>query len=170
MSEMSDVSSASPGVRLATATDVAAIERLVQDAYGHYVERLGYAPGPMLDDYAERVRQAQAWVIEEDGAITALLVLIGAPGHILVDNVAVRPENQGRGFGRRLLDFAEAEARRRGETELRLYTHVLMHENIALYRRCGWTEYARGEQAGFPRVFMLKPVASAGPGAAARAY
>ena len=34
----------------------------------------------------------------------------------------------------------------------------VMHENIALYTRLGWQETGRGEQAGFQRVFMRKPV------------
>ena len=48
-----------------------------------------------------------------------------------LDNVAVAGNFQGKGIGRRLIDFAEAEARRRGFGEIRLYTHQTMHENIA---------------------------------------
>jgi hypothetical protein len=34
-----------------------------------------------------------------------------------------------------LIAFAEVEAQRLGHAELRLYTHVTMTENIALYAR-----------------------------------
>ena len=38
-----------------------------------------------------------------------------------------------RGIGRRMIAFAESEARRLGFAEIRLYTHEKMIENIALY-------------------------------------
>jgi hypothetical protein len=56
------------------------------------------------------------------------------------------------------MQFAEKEASRRGYGELRLYTHVTMTENIAMYLALGWQETGRGEQAGYQRVFFRKPV------------
>ena len=147
-----------PVIRRAVVADVPAIERIVHDAYMKYVDRIGKPPGPMLDDYAARVAAGEVSVCAEGDAIAGILVLEPAADHLLLDNIAVAPAWQGRGVGRLLLDFADAEARRVGHAELRLYTHVLMHENIALYTKLGWQEYGRGEQAGFQRVFMRKPV------------
>ena len=146
-----------PLIRRAVAADVPAIERIVHDAYVKYVARIGKPPGPMLDDYAARVAAGEVSVCAEDGDLAGILVLEPAADHLLLDNIAVAPGWQGRGVGRLLLDFADAQARRAGYTELRLYTHVLMHENIALYTHLGWQEYGRGEQSGFQRVFMRKP-------------
>lgn len=145
-------------IRPAVAADVPAITSVVHDAYVKYVARIGKPPGPMLDDYAARVAAGQAWVCVEGDAVAGILVLEPEPDHLLLDNIAVAPAWQGKGVGRMLMEFADAEARRAGFAELRLYTHVLMHENIALYARTGWEEYARGEQAGFQRVFMRKRV------------
>jgi GNAT superfamily N-acetyltransferase len=145
-------------VRPAVAADVPAIAAVVHDAYVKYVARIGRQPGPMLDDYAARMTAGQVWVCAEDVAVAGILVLEPEADHLLLDNIAVAPAWQGRGVGRMLLDFADAEARRAGFGELRLYTHVLMHENISLYARLGWEEYARGEQEGFQRVFMRKRV------------
>lgn len=143
-------------IRPAVAADVPAIARIVHDAYVKYVARIGREPGPMLDDYAARVAAGEVSVCVEADRIVGVLVLLPAAGYLLLDNIAVEPAWQGRGVGRMLLDFADAEARRRGYAELRLYTHALMHENQALYTRLGWQEYARGEQNGFQRVFMRK--------------
>ena len=55
-----------------------------------------------------------------------------------------------------LIDFAEAEARRRGFAEIQLYTHALMTENIALYRRIGFVETHRVSEKGYDRVYMSK--------------
>ncbi len=74
----------------------------------------------------------------------------------LLDNIAVLPDWQGKGHGRALIEFAESEARRRGWQELRLYTHALMTENIALYRRIGFTETRRVSEMGYDRIYMTK--------------
>ena len=150
-------------VRPAIAADVPVIESIVHDSYVKYVDRIGRKPGPMLDDYPALVVAGEVSVCAEGDAIAGILVLQDQPDHLLLDNIAVAPAWQGKGAGRMLLDFADAEARRRGFGELRLYTHVMMHENIALYTRLGWEEYARGEQAGFQRVFMRKPVSASTP-------
>ena len=143
-------------IRPARPEDADAVRRLVRDAYGHYVARLGKPPGPMLDDYAERIADGQAWVLEDDGALAGLLVLEDVADALLLDNVAVAPAAQGRGHGRALVAFAEAEARRRGHARLRLYTNVLMTENLALYGRLGFQETAGVSEKGYERVYMAK--------------
>jgi ribosomal protein S18 acetylase RimI-like enzyme len=132
--------------------------RMVASAYHKYIERIGKPPGPMLDDYAERVRAHSAWVAEADGAVAGLIVLLPEGDHLLLDNVTVDPARQGRGIGRAMLDFAEREAVRHGYAELRLYTHETMTENIAMYAALGWDETGRGEQGGYQRVFYRKQV------------
>jgi len=112
----------------------------------------------MDDDYAHHIEVGEVFVLEGDGAIAALAVLIEAPDHLLLDNVAVDPALHGSGLGRRMIDFAEAEARRRGLPELRLFTHERMHRNIALYGQLGFVETHRATENGFRRVFMTKLV------------
>jgi len=147
-------------IRPADAADLPAIERIVRDAYTKYIERIGKPPGPMLDDYPPHVRAHQAWVLERNGAVAGLIVLLAEDDHLLLDNVAVDPAHAGHGLGRELMEFAEAEARRRGYRELRLYTHQKMTENVAMYHHLGWEETGRGTEAGYARVFFRKPVTS----------
>ncbi|MGA8197911.1 MAG: GNAT family N-acetyltransferase [Acetobacteraceae bacterium] len=143
-------------IRAAKAADVEAMQSIVNSAYRHYVERIGKPPGPMLDDYVTRIADQQAWVLEDAGEIVGILVLDQGPTELLLDNVAVLPERQAKGFGRALIAFAEAEAHRRGFGELRLYTHALMRENIELYRRIGFVETHRSSEKGYDRVYMTK--------------
>lgn len=108
-------------IRPATSEDRVAIEAIVRAAYAVYIPRMGKPPGPMLDDYAALIAAGSVSVIEEsDGSLAALIVLIPKDDHLLLDNIAVRPDRQGRGFGRVLIQFAEDEARRLGFAELRL--------------------------------------------------
>ena len=148
-------------IRRAEPEDRAAIESIVRAAYAVYIPRIGKPPGPMLDDYAALIADGIVSVIEEaDGEIAALIVLLAKPDHLLLDNIAVRPNRQARGFGRALIAFAEHEAKRLGFNAIRLYTHRTMIENIALYTRLGFAETGRAEQQGYNRVFMAKALAS----------
>ncbi len=146
------------GIERAGTADIAAIEDLVRRAYTKYIERIGKPPGPMLEDYRARVAEGAVWVLREGGKIAGVLVLLPEPDHLLLDNVAIDPDAQGRGHGRSLIAFAEAEAKRLGFAELRLYTHAKMHENVALYPRLGFTETHRAREAGYDRVFFRKRV------------
>jgi GNAT superfamily N-acetyltransferase len=144
----------------AVPADRAAVEAIVQAGYSPYIARIGKPPGPMLDDYAALIVQGAVSVLEDVGSeIAAIIVLVPKPDHLLLDNIAVSPDRQGQGFGRRLIEFAEAEARQLGHRELRLYTHEKMTENIALYMRIGFVETGRGHAAGYDRVFMTKRLA-----------
>jgi len=153
-------------IRRAEPRDRVAVEAIVTAAYSPYVQRIGKPPGPMLDDYGRLIDQGAVSVLEEaDGPVAALIVLLPESDHLLLDNVAVRPDRQGEGIGRRLIAFAENEARRLGCAELRLYTHATMTENIALYVRLGFEETGRGHQAGYDRVFMTKRIDTLGTSA-----
>lgn len=143
-------------LRPATAADAAGISECVRAAYTHYVERIGTPPGPMLDDYHQVVRDHRAYVIDDDGRVVGVLVLMDKEGGLLLDNVAVLPSRQGEGIGRRLIEHAESEARRLGHRHLDLYTHQKMTENIAMYARNGYEEIDRRTERGFPRVYMRK--------------
>ena len=148
-------------IRPAAAGDGPALYDLVQRAYAVYVPRFGLRPAPMDADYDALVHDGQVWVADEDGAIAGLIVLEAGPGYLLVENVAVEPERQGAGVGRALLAFAEEQGRGTGLTEVRLYTHVKMTENQALYARLGYREIGRQVEAGFERVYLAKTLGGA---------
>ena len=153
-------------LRCAEAADAVAVAACVQRAYARYAARLPYPPKPVLADYRAAVQETSTWLLEDsDGQCVGVLVLIEKPDHLLLDNVAVDPAWQKRGLGRRLLEFAEAEARRLGLDEVRLYTNALMTENRALYARIGYQEYDRRDVGGRDAVFMRKTLGAAVRGA-----
>lgn len=145
-------------VRPAREGEEDAIRGLVRRAYAMYVPRMGKEPGPMMDDYAARIADGAAYVLESGGAMCGALVLLNFPGYMLLDNVAIDPACQGMGLGRILIDFAEGEALRRGYPEIRLYTHETMTENIAMYPRLGYEESHRVTEKGYARVYMRKQI------------
>jgi len=148
-----------PSIRPATTVDLDAIQQIVREAHTHYIARIGREPGPMLDDYGALISEGRVRVIEHAGVVQGLLVLIPQPDDaMLLDNIAVSPRAQGLGLGRALLEFAEQTAKEAGYRSIKLYTHEMMTENIALYSRIGYAETHRIEEKGLRRVYMLKPL------------
>ncbi|HEU0219016.1 MAG TPA: GNAT family N-acetyltransferase [Stellaceae bacterium] len=144
-------------IRRATPADRDAVERIITEAYAVYIGRMGKPPGPMLNDYGALIAAGTVHVLKpDDQPIAAVIVLLEKADHLLLDNIAVRRDRQGQGLGRQLIAFVEDEARRLGFAEIRLYTHVTMVENIALYMRLGFVETGRGRDGGYDRVFMAK--------------
>lgn len=145
--------------RSARPEDTAAVAACIDAAYRHYIERIGGPPGPMTEDYAEVIRTRRVTVSESDGIIVGVLVLAVTGEGFLLDIVAVHPSRQGTGLGKALLQLAEAEARRGGFESIYLYTHEKMIENLALYSKIGYVEYATRTEKEFARVYMRKPLA-----------
>ena len=142
--------------RSADNRDAPGVAACVKAAYGHYVERIGRAPGPMTEDYAKVIRERRVTVAESGSGIVGVLVLAVTEDGFLLENVAVEPAHRGKGLGKTLLEFAEAEARREGFGSIYLYTHEKMTENLALYAKIGYVEYKRRVEKGLARVYMRK--------------
>lgn len=130
----------------------------VRRAYAPYVPRIGREPAPMNTNYAALIANGEVHVLELNPreGIRGVLVLRLQRGGMFIENIAVDPDYQRRGLGRRLLAFAEEHARAAGTDEMHLYTNEAMHENIALYQRLGYEIVDRREDEGFHRVFMRK--------------
>jgi ribosomal protein S18 acetylase RimI-like enzyme len=144
--------------RSATTGDAAKVTTLVNNAYRHYEQRIGMLPRPMTDDYAEVIKNCRVTLAEHDQNILGLIVLTVTDEGFLIDNVAVDPSYRGKGIGKALLAFAEAEARLAGFDSIYLYTHEKMTENLALYARIGYVEYDRRSQGNFSLVYMRKRI------------
>ena len=80
-----------PQIRAASTEDVPAIADIVDQAYRHYIARIGRPPGPTLEDYGTLVSEGAVWVLEEGAVIAAIIVLLPAPNYLLLHNIAVSP-------------------------------------------------------------------------------
>ncbi len=143
-------------IRRATLDDIPGMIDCVNQAYEHYIERLGKPPGPMLDDYENRIKNDEAYVIRSDDIVVGVLVLIIDEERCLLDNVAVSNQAQGQGLGKKLVAFAEARAAQLGFDAIELYTHELMTENVEIYEKWGYSIVRRITEKGFDRIYMRK--------------
>ncbi len=112
----------------------------------------------MLENYGRLIANGHVHVLDKHGLVQGLIVLIPDKDAMLLDNIAVIPDAQGSGLGRRMLEFAESAAKDAGFHAINLYTNEAMTENIQLYARIGYTETHRAEENGLRRVYMVKPL------------
>ena len=148
----------SGSIRPAEGRDVAAVAGCVRASYAKYVERIGKEPAPMRRDHTAAIEAGETYVLIEDRELVGTMEVRAEKDHLFVGSVAVRPERQGEGFGRRLMAFAEGMAARESLAEIRLYTNEKMWENLAFYGRLGFEETHRKLDGGYRRVFLRKRV------------
>ena len=151
-------------IRLAESDDVAAIRALVEAAYAVYLPRLERPPAPVLADYPALVDAGEAWIGIANGHMVGVLVIRAGDDALELENVAVDPAFQGRGYGRALIAFAEERARELGVPSVTLYTNEVMVENLRLYPRLGFVEMDRRVEDGFRRVYFQKSLDAQGRG------
>ncbi len=146
-------------LRRATPGDAAAVRALVRAAYAKWVPIIGREPVPMTADYDAAVRDHIIDLLIVDDSLVALIELVVEPQCVFIENVAVRPDQAGRGHGRVLLAHALALARSLGRKRLRLYTNKLMGKNIVFYQNLGYAVDREETTADGRRiVHMSRPV------------
>ena len=97
-------------IRPALLEDAVAIRALTRAAYAKWVPLIGREPLPMQADYERAVGEHTIDLMIVNGALVGLIEMMLQPDHLWIENVAVAPEQQGRGFGRLLLDHGERRA------------------------------------------------------------
>ena len=163
-------------IRPAVSYDCDRLTELAAMAYEPYLKRMDKKPAPMTEDYAKRVTEGCVFVLEVRSAwltgkqsdseprifssasptIVGFIVLLAKKETLLLDNIAVDPAAQGRGYGKKLMAFAEEHALKTGFRRIILYTNEVMIENLQLYPRLGYTETHRAKEGGFNRVYFSK--------------
>lgn len=145
-------------IRPAHESDLAGIQSCARKAYAMYIGRMDREPAPVHADFASQIARGCVDLATCDSRFAGYVVFYAEGDHVHLENIAVPPEYQGQGIGRRLIDHVERAAREAGYGAVELYTNAAMAENLALYPKLGYVEVGRGHEAGFNRVFFRKPV------------
>ena len=133
-----------PTIRVATAEDIDAIASLTRAAYAKWTPVIGREPLPMKADYREAFKVHCFHLLLADEEVAALIETVACADSLLIENVAVLPAFQKRGYGRALLAHAERLAAEAGLPSVRLYTNARFEENVRLYASLGY-EFEREE-------------------------
>ena len=148
-------------IRRACQVDAADIRELTRSAYAKWIPVIGREPVPMVADYDRAVREHMIDLLFVGAELVALIETVNRADHLLIENVAVAPSFQGRGYGRLLLDHAERLAASLGLPEIKLYTNQRFVTNVELYGRLGYTIDRAEPFMGSAKVHMSKRVAAA---------
>jgi ribosomal protein S18 acetylase RimI-like enzyme len=92
------------------------------------------------------IEDGKAWVLVEGREVLGMLTMRTEEDHLSVQIVAVWPDRQGEGLGRRLMAFVDEETRNRNLSEIRLYTNKKMWENLVFYERLRFEERSAGSK------------------------
>lgn len=149
-------------IRRARAGEEEAVLGCVLAAYARYVERIGREPAPMLADYAALIARGAVYLLPGETGPRGVIVMMPDTDGLFLENIAVHPDFQGRGLGRRLMAFFEASARRQHLAAVHLYTNEAMTENLGFYTGLGFREVARRTEDSYRRVFFRKELEEVG--------
>ena len=147
-------------LRTAREQDADAVRTLTRQAYAKWVEMTGREPLPMRVDYAQAIAKHRFDLLYAADILVALIETVADGDHLLIENVAVAPGAQGRGFGKRLLKHAEELAASSGLQGTRLYTNKLFVANLRLYEALGYRVDREEELNGGIAVHMSKACAA----------
>lgn len=115
-----------------------------------------------LDSLREKARAEMAYAAIEDGRLLGCIFCKPEPPDCLyIGKLAVAPEAQRKGVGRRLLEAATEYAVAQGLSCLRLETRIELTENHGVFARWGFVRSADGIHPGFSRttfIEMRKPI------------
>lgn len=135
--------------------DATGLSDCMISAYNTYLDRMnGKKLPPMEVDYLEEIKNYPTWVVKDDNKIIGGLIMVFENEYASIANISVAPDFQRKGIGGLLMSFAEKNAKNRGYSKLQLATHVLLTENIEIYKHLGWIEVDRD----LNRVYFQKSI------------
>lgn len=157
--------------------DAAAIAGLKAAVAEHLTER--YGPGHWSRAASERgvlsgMRHARMLLARSGAELVGVLRLARrkpwaidpaqftpVPRPLYLTDMAVAPQSQGRGYGRHLLEEAEAVARSDEADALRLDAYDAPAGGGPFYARCGYAEVGRVSYRGTPLIYYERVLAPA---------
>lgn len=107
-----------------------------------------------LEEVRAELSDRAGFTARMDGRLVGAIRTQETPELLLIGRIAIAPDMQGEGIGRRLLDAAETAS---AAPEAELFTGSLSEANIRLYEKCGYSEHERVPQDdGTDQIFLRK--------------
>lgn len=109
-----------------------------------------------LASLAQKALSEIAFVAIEENRLVGCVFLKPEADCLYVGKLAVAPDQQGKGVGRRLLGLAETVARELNLPTLRLETRIELVGNHATFGRWGFQKTAERSHPGFDRITFIE--------------
>ncbi len=130
------------------------VRALILDAFAYMDSRIN-PPSSALRLTAQSMKadadKGALLIAERAGDLVGCVFAQVKGDALYIGKLAVRPGLHGAGIGRKLVDAARAEARRRGLRMLELQTRVELTENHATFARMGFVKTGETAHEGFDR-------------------
>ncbi len=150
-------------IRLAVMDEAEEIAQILVGAFGplrgKYTTGAFAAVTPDADEIRDRFEEGPIWVALVEGKMVGTVSVLPEPDWLYIRSMAVLPETQGLGIGRKLLSVVEHYAVETGFSRLYLYTTYFLKGAIRLYESSGFThdrDTLADEWHGVPGVGMDK--------------
>lgn len=95
-------------------------------------------------------------LMTEDYINEVLMTEAADEGEFYIDSLAVAPDYQGKGYGKKLLSYAERVAQIKGYAKLSLLADVNNHHAIHIYKRMGFEVESTKRLLGHDFLKMIK--------------
>lgn len=114
-----------------------------------------------VESLRDKAGRETVFLALQDGRIAGCVFALERAGDFYVGKLAVAPELQGQGIGRRLMQAVEDLARSRNTSAIELQTRIELTANHATFARLGFHETERTAHEGYDRptsIAMSKEV------------
>lgn len=125
----------------ATEADVPLLVSIIHSAFEEYRGRLDPPSGAHSEDESSiraKLAGETAVLAAVEGEPVAAVFYQLCPDHVYLHRLAVLPNQRGRGLGRRLVDYVEAQALILERPRVQLGVRLALPENLAYYERLGY--------------------------------
>lgn len=141
-------------IREATTSDIDAILELTKACAKHMISKGIFQWNehyPHRAAFENDVKRGELFVIEDASIVGCIVIstlmddeyipiewMTVNDNNVYIHRLAVHPSQQGKGFARQLMDFAEAESKRKNSTSIRLDTFSQNKRNQNFYESRGY--------------------------------
>jgi GNAT superfamily N-acetyltransferase len=130
--------------RLAVQADLDSLPHIERSAAGRFatseIPSAAELPVSPASAWVPALQAGTLWVIEEEGQVVGFLAATAVGEALHIEEIDVRVDRQGRGYGRKLMEAALARARALGLREVTLTTFRDIPWNGPFYRSFGFVE------------------------------
>ncbi|MCV3205844.1 GNAT family N-acetyltransferase [Mesorhizobium sp. YC-39] len=108
-----------------------------------------------VDNLQDKAGRETVFAALKGGRIIGCVFVLERTDDFYVGKLAVEPDLQGQGIGRRLMQAVEALARKRGKCAIELQTRIELTGNHAAFARLGFRETQRTAHEGYKRATSI---------------